>query len=477
MSTSPASQPPEPRVITSISNNSTAVKESVGTEEQRQLAEADRSYLLDDSLRLDGAPQPRTIGETALPRTIVVLFGVGIFAFLGLAIVFALGLAGGEKDALDVPKAPEPTPIQPDQSDELKTQLALLDQQKDIAGIAPKEIKTPPPSPSPAPKAEPKSVRRTASSPRYDSPPPRTRTVTRTVERPRSAPASAKAAPEIDPYRLWDQLAGVGTMSGTVPVEEPTKPAAIADKTEPAKPTLIASAQLGGDQEGVSPGEMGIVQQRAIPIEAAEQKTVLLGTSTPATMAVPMIWTAETSTLTRAAVELTEPLVDANGEPALPAGTVLITEVTAVHDQIVEQTAIAVLYPRNGELVQEAIEPGVLVIRGEDNEPLIAETVEQGDSVDFLSAFTRAVAGIGSRLAEPEFARTIIAGDTEISSSQQDTGASVAGGALEGFFGTVADQLQQNAQNRRQTAQTSALIVEAGTTVEVLVNGFLEIAP
>jgi hypothetical protein len=190
---------------------------------------------------------------------------------------------------------------------------------------------------------------------------------------------------------------------------------------------------------------------------------------------VPMIWGGNDSALTRSAVELSEPLLDANGEEALPEGTTFVTEVTNIAaNGLVEQTAIAALYERNGELVQEPLQPGVIVIRGKRNQPLIAERMESGNGLNLSRSLASAIAGVGRELGQQEVVSSVFTGSRTTTRSEQDTAQAIAGGAMEGFFGTAADQMSQQGRDRRSTS-TPVLVVEEGERVSVVVNGFLEV--
>jgi hypothetical protein len=68
--------------------------------------------------------------------------------------------------------------------------------------------------------------------------------------------------------------------------------------------------------------------------------------SAPGTVIVPVVYAGgEVSGRGRFAIELTEPLRDIDGEVALAAGTVLITQLTEILDaNILRQQVVAIVY-------------------------------------------------------------------------------------------------------------------------------------
>jgi hypothetical protein len=438
----------KPTMITSASQK--ADDSALSLEEQRRLAGAEPIQLLDTKDLLQSEPQSRGIANAPLPRTMLVLASVGMFALLGLMLTFLFGLGRHKKVAEEVPMPPEPRSNQPSQADQMKTQLALIGQQQDTMPKPSAPEVMPPPKTKPAVTQVPPRPVQPVSQPMRSAAPP----------------IAAPAAPEVDPNELWARLSTTASMSGQVPLAQRTP---VSTMPQPAQ--LIASAQLGAGSlaQGRSPtrGEQGILQQQRVEqVQGTQSHTIPIGSFAKARVTVPMIWGGEDSTLSRSAVELSEPLLDANGEEALPEGTTFVTEVTNIAaNGLVEQTAIAALYQRNGEMVQEPLQPGVIVIRGKGNQPLIAEQVERGRGLDLSRTLTSAIAGVSREL-----------GSSVVTSSDQDTAGTIANGALDGFFGTAAGQLNRQTRDRRSGGSTPIWTVEEGEQVSVVVNGFLEVA-
>ncbi|MCU0567064.1 MAG: hypothetical protein MUF49_10755 [Oculatellaceae cyanobacterium Prado106] len=439
-------------------------------EEQRRLAGAE-TPLLDQGDLLESAPQPRSAANAPLPRTALVLVSVGFFSILGLLIAFAFG-GGRDKRLVEAPPAaPEAQPTMPDASDRMKTQLALIGQQQDaLSKPSPPEVL--PPSP---PKTQPVVVQSTPQPVRSVAPAP----APAPARSPVTPTAIARPTPQIDPDELWAQLATTASVEGEVPLAAtPNAPRSL--MTRPS-PVLVASATLGagtlaGADRPPTAGEQGILQQQPVePGSVPQSHSIPIGSYAKARVVVPMIWGGEDSALSRSAVRLSEPLLDMNGEEALPEDTVFITEVTNIASNgLVEQTAIVALYHRNGELIQEPIPPGVIVIRGRRNQPLVADRIEPGRGVNLSRSLASAIAGVGRELGEPEFVSSVFTGSRTVSRSEQDTGQAIAGGALEGFFDNVSDQMGEQTRDR-QRSSTPIFTVEEGERVSVMVNGFLEV--
>lgn len=426
-------------------------------EQQRQIAGGDRTHLLEVDEYIESPPQQRDISENPLPRTLLVLVGLGLFAMLGVLVVFISGLSGGRRN--DVAESfipPETETAAPNEADELRTQLALRNQQADLNAPPQQPLQASPlPSPSPAPSPEPKPSSPPSPAPRSAPPPRPARSASPAPPR---QPAPRAAEPEPDPFDQWNQLASIGSVSGTLPSEPEPEPAV---------------AQTPDD--AFSAGEQGILQQEAaLPGSAS---VIFPGSYAQATVMIPMVWSSDEATsLSRSAVRLSEPLVDDQGLEVIPAGAVLITDVIAVDEAsgLVEQTAITALYNQNGQTVELPIPPGTVVIRGNDNGPLVADSVQSGNSLDVLGALTSGVASIGRELGDPSVAISILTGGGSVRVREDNPGSSILGGALEGLFGSISDQLQQRSQ-RRQMQSAPVLVVKEGEPVSVLVNESWEV--
>ena len=248
-----------------------------------------------------------------------------------------------------------------------------------------------------------------------------------------------------------------------------------------------------------SPGAQGIIQQRSIP-STRETSTetpntnalqqVAIGTSTKGQVIVPVIYAGgDASAQGRFAIELVEPLMDINGDVALDAGTVLITQITEVLDaNILRQQVVAIVYrDANNQVRQEAIAPGILVVRGEDNQPLVAEVHNDGNDSDLgedlLVGALSALGNIGAVVNAPDTLTTAVSeaagSNTTTSTSTTVTGGQdddVVAAALEGFFTPISERVAERFDPQQQTTASPYLLIPEGEEVSIFVNGLLEVA-
>ncbi len=246
-----------------------------------------------------------------------------------------------------------------------------------------------------------------------------------------------------------------------------------------------------------TPGAQGIIQQR--PVTAAEEDgtdtteitrrhQVAIGTSTTGEVIVPVVYAGgKLSAQGRFAIELSEPLMDINGQVALEAGTVLITQLTEILDaNILRQQVVAVIYrDAKDQVRQETVEPGVLMVRGKDNRPLVAQVKNDDGSRDFgedlLVGTLSALGNIGAVLNAPDAVTTATseAGgntttrtSTTVTSGQDDN---VVAAALDGFFTPVSERVINRIEGQNQTSSSPYLFVPEGQEVSIFANGLLEV--
>jgi hypothetical protein len=248
----------------------------------------------------------------------------------------------------------------------------------------------------------------------------------------------------------------------------------------------IAGAGANVPQE-VSQDVGSFVVARSVP----ESYQVALGSSAAAEVSVPMYWESGSNESNRFAVTLTEPLIATNGDVALPTGTIFITEAQLSDSssrnsssRIVSQTVVAVVYESiDGTIHQEPVQPGTIMVRGRNNEPLIAERRQRSNlGNDFLMGLTGGLGRVGQVLSENDFfTTTSSSGNDRFSSTvtqQRRSGDSnVLAAALDGFFNPLLEQMQQRAESREQRQEPNIFVVGEGREVSVFVNGLLEVRP
>lgn len=254
---------------------------------------------------------------------------------------------------------------------------------------------------------------------------------------------------------------------------------------------LVASISLAS----LSLGERGILNRRAVPAnedgttaeEPTEESTaartrheIPLGSTVEAELIVPVVASPDGETLGRFAVELTEPMLSAEGEVALPEGSILITEVVGIDRSslAIQLTVVAAVYEdASGTLQQETLAPGVLLIRSDGDEALIADREGDGDPFfrDLAAGVLAGAGRVGEILNQPDVSTSVSTGGGSSSSSttvvREDP--NVVGAALDGLFNETSERIIDRLEDEERPEPV--LVVEADTDVVVFANGFLSV--
>lgn len=511
----------------------------------------DQLVTTDELIEAPSSAADRGVENSPLTRLAFVGSALGAIALI--IWMFSGFFTGGNQQAQES-EAESPLPAESasafGEDDRMRAELALIEQARsqpeqrlaetpqrptsETEEEAPAEPDTPPttpptrvsrPTPAPTPT-------RPAATP---APEP--------AASPTVRPSSVTAEEEVDPLEQWARLSEAGAAGAEValvPEPEIDEPAGDTEQQQPTRTNPNARRQNSGstsealpfpaatvgddpvplpDEGGISnkeaapiarrnpnpevrlasssPGAAGIIQQRPVTPDAANETTemdqlqqVAIGESAPGTVIVPVVYAGgEVSARGRFAIELAEPLRDINGEVALAAGTVLITQLTEILDaNILRQQVVAIVYRDDqGQVRQEALEPGVLMVRGEDNRPLVAQ-VRNDDSGsdlgdDVLVGALSALGNIGAVLNAPDAVTTATSAaaggtsststTTTVTSGQEDD---VVAAALEGFFTPVSERVAERFEQQRQNTSSPYLFVPEGQAVSVFVNGVLEVA-
>jgi len=427
-------------------------------EEQRSLAGASPLALPEE--RLDVELPSQGWANSAVPRTVFVAGIIGsvcLFAFL-----FTM-LFGGRQKVVEAPATETETPaVAPDEKDKLKTELALVGQGQDQGIPAPgARVRTPPP---------PVRVRKTVQ-PTVRPAPSQIQTRTITTRSAPSAPiAPAKPLePPVDPFEQWNDLASAGAMRGDVDMESFQESA---QQPAPSPPVRIASATLGAgsladisqpsrsvsqqpestESIDLSPGANGILNRRP---SAAVSNTgqIPIGAVAKAELMIPIIVAG--GVITRSAVQLQEPLNDEQGNEVLPKGTIFITQITNVNEssRMIEQTAVAVRYQKNGQFIEENIPPGLVLIVNRNLEPVKADRIRSRRGLDVVRGLGQAIASVGNEVS---------GGNSGVASD---------------LLGELANQVRRRSNGDNRVGNQTALSIKAGENVSVIVNGFLGVNP
>ena len=368
---------------------------------------------------------------------------------------------------------------------------------------------------------------------------------TQPIQQPiRAIQAAPPAEPSsaVDPFERWSQLASLGQTRGLTTLEmtsnsqgQPTTelgdnsfatsstpaPTIAAFRTSPTAlstqnnaspfPTKrqqqstqqgISTVSIGytgannnsivTNATGMTDGEMGILNRS--PVNQYNSGTsdsdleVAIGTSVNARVIVPMLWdeSGESPTNGRFAIQLTEDMQATDGSVALPTGTILVTQVESVNqsNRLVNMSVVALVYPDSqGHMRQEEIPAGNLLIRGKNNQPLIAQGLfDKGSQIakqDLLIGVISSLGRVGEIINQPRTQSSSSSSSFGFSQSTVTTTSNpnVLAAALEGFFKVTGDRLTKRSDQAVQEIlkKPNVAVVPEGTKVSVFVNSFLRV--
>jgi hypothetical protein len=178
-------------------------------------------------------------------------------------------------------------------------------------------------------------------------------------------------------------------------------------------------------------------------------------------------------------VELDEPLIDSQGNVALPEGSKLLVQVDRLSENgFVELSATQAIWEVEG-LKQQAILPtGVIQIRGKAGRPLVVQQHSGSDHFErdvtqFALGAIRRSAGLYTRSNT-----RVQTGDRTTVVTENNPEPNILAGALEGgteaVLGSVSDRNQQAGDGRQRRPEVP--YIKAGTPVQVFVNQSMELA-
>ena len=245
--------------------------------------------------------------------------------------------------------------------------------------------------------------------------------------------------------------------------------------------------------ENQTPGEWGILnrtppnlQQETITASNSPIQ-VQIGTSAEASVIVPIIWNEEDNNQERFAVELQEDVLSMDKRVALAKGTILITEIHSVSkiNRLVKQSVVAVVYKDSaGRIQQKTIPKNTILIRGENNKPLLAKSIsDKGkaqDKQDILIGLLGAAGRAGEVFNQNQSQSSTVISNNGFSSQTFNSKASkpnVLAAAVEGFFKPMSQRLSQRANKASKEIinRPDVAIVPAGTKVSVVFRNFFEV--
>ncbi|MEG4301851.1 hypothetical protein [Microcoleus sp. D3_18a_C4] len=253
----------------------------------------------------------------------------------------------------------------------------------------------------------------------------------------------------------------------------------LSPETAPEASALTNSPTL---EQVNSPGAKGILNR------TPQTAQVPLGTTVNGVVSVPLLWDEGSGKqlYDKFAVTLTADFTATDGSIAFPAGTVVIVKANTVSktNRMVQATAVALVYSdRNGQIKQQPIPEGAILIAGEGGQPLIASGYfDPGSDIagqDILTAVLSGVGRVGQVFAEPKVrSSSSISGrfggsTTTVESRDPQIWSAV----LDGFFSPLAKRMESRSDRATEELlnRPNVAVVNKGTPVSITVNSFLNI--
>lgn len=371
----------------------------------------------------------------------------------------------------------------------------------------------------------------------YSSPSPRIQTPSSPITRPTPVTRPVAPARTVDPMQQWQQLAQLGSYGSIRPEEAATVEFSSsrqeAGQSVPDLSTLVSSTssvpiariaptsavQLASsdrsqqtkeredlpdnnpDVEQFLPDEVfqnlleptpellethernQVAQSSPSILEDAEAtilegdstpQSLIAGTSSPGILLTPIV-VNESEGQDQFAVILSEPLTNSHGAIAFPVGTQLLVQVDNVSETgQVHLSATTATWDVNGHQQELMLPTGVIQVRGEAGEPLMAEHYEdRGNEIAAMDAGQFFLGAIGR--AAGLYTRSDTRVQTRGSSTvitEDNPEPNILAGLIEGGTDAILDTIQE--RNQRAVERLEELpntrFVEAGTPVEVFVN-------
>ncbi|WP_416671446.1 hypothetical protein [Egbenema bharatensis] len=420
----------------------------------------------------------------------------------------------------------------------LKARMALDDQveieqqlRQSNTQMQPPEVETQEKSPV-EPEVTPMPAR-TESPPRqvvYNSPSPQIQTTPAPVTRPTSVARSAAPTQLVDPMQQWQRLAQLGSYGSIRPegitTVEFSSAQQGASQSVPGLSTLVSatssvpiariaptsavqlpsSGRVPQTRERENPPDNTLNVEQRFPDEVSQDasamqarnllsqtslsvledaeaiilegssipQSLIAGTRSPGVLLTPIV-VDESEGQTQFAVILSESLIDSRGATAFPGGTQFLVQVDHISETgQVHLSATTATWDVNGHQQELILPTGVIQVRGEAGEPLMAKHYEdRGDEIAAMDAGQFLLGAIG-RAAEL-YTRSETRIQTRGSSTvvtENNPEPNILAGLIEGGTNAILGTIQE--RNRRAVERLEELpngrFVEAGTPVEIFVN-------
>ncbi len=237
-----------------------------------------------------------------------------------------------------------------------------------------------------------------------------------------------------------------------------------------------------------SPGAKGILNRTPQTDSTSQTAIVPLGTTANGIVSVPLLWDESSNKQQgdKFAVTLTDNVTATDGFVAFPVGTVVIAKASTVSltNRMVQATAVALVYSdRNGQIKQQPIPEGAILIAGEGGRPLIASGYfDPGNDIagqDILTAVLSGFGRVGQVFAEPKVrsSSSISGGFGNSTTTVESRDPQIWSAVLDGFFSPLAKRMESRSDRATEELlnRPNVAVVNKGTPVSITVNSFLNI--
>ncbi|MEG4505683.1 hypothetical protein QUA81_31425 [Microcoleus sp. F6_B4] len=237
-----------------------------------------------------------------------------------------------------------------------------------------------------------------------------------------------------------------------------------------------------------SPGAKGILNRTPQSSSTSQTAQVPLGTTANGIVSVPLLWDEGSGKqlYDKFAVTLTDNVTATDGSIAFRKGTVVIAKASTVSktNRMVQATAVALVYSdRNGQIKQQPIPEGAILIAGEGSGPLIASGYfDPGSDIagqDILTAVLSGVGRVGQVFAEPKVRSfsSISGGFGNSTTTVESRDPQIWSAVLDGFFSPLAKRMESRSDRATEELlnRPNVAVVNKGTPVSITVNSFLNI--
>ncbi|MEL7358232.1 MAG: hypothetical protein AAFN40_16915 [Cyanobacteria bacterium J06560_6] len=385
-----------------------------------------------------------------------------------------------------------------------------------------------------SPKAEPVST--AAPSVSYRSPPPPIQPSSPAISRAEPVSSVVTTAPleSVDPFEHWRQLVQLGSY-GSIPasnLDEPLETELVAGGLERIESGAVPAAYFASTSANSPPATSAIFREESTvetrpntadndgPIKPAileqtapeistktenpsvlteaesrileapfssdsfsdeqavggtnRMQSLIAGGYASGELATPVVLDNE-GVEDRFLVVLDDPLMDNAARVAIPAGSIIVVQIDRTsEDGLVQMSATQAIWEEQG-FQQELVLPSrTLLIRGNDGEPLMAESY--GDSGGDIAAMDTGQFALGAiRRVGELYTRSdsrVQTGDGTTIITESNPSPNILAGALEGGSEAILDSISERNQRAIEKLEQRPRIpyIPAGTSVQVFVN-------